>query len=97
MNKYTVTEKRWIDCDMLRSLCIKNGWFNKGTNEQYTKLFEMADDCCDNVKTENLFELAMYIVEHTRFNCIYDDFDSLVCNVMHCIANDACYTCFYSL
>lgn len=32
-----------IDNDKLRSLCIKNKWFNCGTTRQYEKLFEMND------------------------------------------------------
>ena len=28
----------------LRSLCIKKGWFTGGTNEQYQKMFDLAEE-----------------------------------------------------
>ena len=28
----------------LRELCIKNDWFNAGSNSQYDKMFELAED-----------------------------------------------------
>ena len=32
-----------IDNDKLRDLCIKHGWFTRGSNRQYEKLFEMNE------------------------------------------------------
>lgn len=30
--------------EVLRSLCIKNNWFNCGTNRQYDRLFDENED-----------------------------------------------------
>lgn len=39
MNKYL----NRLDNSELRSLCIKNDWFNAGSNEQYEKLFRLNE------------------------------------------------------
>lgn len=35
MNEYRITET-------LRELCIRNDWFNAGSNSQYEKMFDLA-------------------------------------------------------
>lgn len=44
-----------FDCMDIRSLCIENDWFTCGSNMQYERMFEMAENGC------TLHDLAMVI------------------------------------
>ncbi len=50
MNKYAVTSN-----EELRLLCIKNDYFTEGSNEQYSKLFDL------NSEGATLEEMALVI------------------------------------
>lgn len=91
MNKYAYTETRRIDLGKLRATCIKENWFDAGTNEEYAGLFEMAR-YMDNVTTDNLVELATVICEHTSNVTILDD--EYFCNMLYILAAETCYSCF---
>lgn len=57
------------DFDDLRNLCIVNDWFTCGTNEQYDKMFKMAEHGC------TIHDLAMIIwicSENVSFKYIED-------------------------
>lgn len=58
-----IKEIKRIDTDKLRGICIKNNWYTKGNNEEYSNMFSMCD--VDNVTTELLYEIAKDIYEHT--------------------------------
>ena len=44
----------------LRELCIKNDWFNAGSNSQYDKMFALAEDLVKNAtdRTTAIHRLA---------------------------------------
>lgn len=91
MKKYAYTETRRIDTSKLRATCIKENWFDTGTNEEYAALFEMARNM-DNMTSDELVELATVICEHTsRASALDDEF---FCNVLYILANDTCYSYF---
>lgn len=86
----TIKEERKIDSAKVRSICINHDWYTCGTNEEYSRMFEM----CDRSKGEarEIYEIAKDITEKsdmTRyFNSGYTK-DEVIENVMHYIANDA--------
>lgn len=91
MKKYGYTEKRYISIDALRRTCIKEDWFNAGTNEEYAKLFDLALSF-GSVTSDELVELATMICEHTDGLSIQDN--DRFCNVLFVLAKDACISCF---
>lgn len=40
----TIQEKRWMDMDNLRALCIRHGWFTRGDCKAYDKFLNMPYD-----------------------------------------------------
>lgn len=40
----TIQEKRWMDMDNLRALCIRHGWFTRGDCKAYGKFLNMTYD-----------------------------------------------------
>ena len=63
MNKYGYREVRKLHSTNLRALCIREDWYTGGTNEEYAKMFEMADK--DNITTDDIIEIATEIVENS--------------------------------
>lgn len=57
--KYAYKETRCFDSCKLRATCIRENWFNAGTNAEYDKLFRMTYDM-ENVTVDELVEVATY-------------------------------------
>lgn len=91
MKKYAYTETRRIEIGKLRAVCIKENWFDAGTNEEYASFFEMAR-YMDNVTVDELVELATVICEHTSRASVLDD--EFFCNMLYILAKDTCYSYF---
>ena len=84
------TETRHLDACKLRSLCIKNDWYTRGTNEEYGRLFDRLHDCCgcpENMTTEKLVEIAEDIWDHSEIT------DYTIETVLFELAR-TCYTYF---
>ena len=50
-------ETRCLESGKLRALCIKHDWYTRGTNEEYSALFDRLydeDGCRANMTTEKL-------------------------------------------
>lgn len=61
---YNETRRIWME-DVYQ-LCVKEGWYNKGNNEQYENFLQKAADMeYKHVTTDMLEELATDIFEHT--------------------------------
>lgn len=58
-----IKEVKKIDTDKLRNICIKNNWYTRGTNREYSNMFKMCEK--DNISTNDLYEIAKDIYEHT--------------------------------
>ena len=91
MKKYAYTETRTISYFDLRSTCIRENWFTRGTCKEYNDLLTKADEL-ENVTTDDLVELATIICEHSECPGMLDD--EFFCNVMFILANDACVSTF---
>lgn len=62
-------ETRTMSASKLRDLCIKRGWYTHGTNEEYSRLFDMLSDFCgcpEHLTTEKLVEIAEDIWDHSH-------------------------------
>ena len=56
----TIQEKRWMDMDNLRALCIRHGWFTRGDCKAYDKFLNMPYDAKGtqrNITTKLLYSL----------------------------------------
>ena len=58
----SITEIRKISTERLYRLCNEKCWYNRGTNEEYEAMFDLANG---NLTTERLTEVAKDIVAHT--------------------------------
>lgn len=66
--KATYKEFRSLSSDDLRTLCIRNNWYTRGTCEEYERLFGLLHDelgCPENMTTDKLAEIAEDIMEHS--------------------------------
>lgn len=61
---YNETRRIWME--NVRQLCVKEGWYNKGNNEEYENFLQkVADMEYKHVTTDMLEELAIDLSEHT--------------------------------
>ena len=60
----------YINCETVRTVCIKNGFYNAGTNKDYENMFSKIrerEDAEDNTFTlEEAKEIAEDIAAHTE-------------------------------
>lgn len=79
------TEKTW-DWNDVRSMCIRNNWYDRGSNEEYQKMLDMTEL---PVTDENIYRMAVDIVSHTSA-------EQTIGNVMYYIGEDVIHT-FYDV
>lgn len=63
----TIQEKRWMDMDNLRALCIRHGWFTRGDCKAYDKFLNMPYDAKGtqrNITTKLLYSMARTIMQY---------------------------------
>lgn len=68
-------ERRILNATTLHKLCTKNGWYSKGTYQQYANLMDTlydGDGVNANLTTEKVFEIASDIHAHSEINCTVD-------------------------
>lgn len=57
-------EVRTVSWDEIKTLCIKKGWYTRGTSEQYSNLARFVYDM-EEATTEDLVYIASDILEHS--------------------------------
>lgn len=85
--KYGYKEVRRLTSIELRSLCIEENWYTKGTIEEYNNLLCKVANI-KNVTTDDIVEIAQDIVDHSK---IHPDMEFT--DVMFAIS-EKCYTYF---
>lgn len=86
-------ETRMIDKTKVRSLCVKNGYYTRGTNKEYVNMFSR----CEGKMTIRKIEyIAKDIFNHSdvetfknRYGCGDEE---LIENIAFELINDCCYT-----
>lgn len=80
MKKYGYHEVRVMHADSLRALCIRQNWFTRGDNEEYSKLLDKAQ-YTTNITTDDIVELATVILEYSDLDKDYttDDHFRTIC------------------
>ena len=86
---------RKTNAGKVRSICIKNNWYTRGTNEQYENLLVNIVGWGDTVATDELLtKVAQDIMEHSdmrydKYNCTEEE---MLVAVVFELANYACTT-----
>jgi len=84
-----IKEVRLLSSYNLRNLCIKNHWYTKGTNSEYSYLLQdLTHFGRENMTTEDIEAVARDIMEHSVM-----DEEQDVCSVMWSV-NEVCNTVF---
>lgn len=98
-NNMKIKEIKRIDTDKLRSMCIKNNWYTKGTTSDYNNMFKLCQK--DNITTNQLYKIAKDIYERTNLDtakegCSNDYSDNENILNMMIYVNDCSYV-FYEM
>lgn len=67
-----IKEIRRMSKPRLRQLCIDRNWFTRGTNDEYTRLFEMAGDNDSHIGTHTMYDMAAWIMGHSSDDAMED-------------------------
>lgn len=67
-----IKETRLMSKLRLRQLCIDRDWFTRGTNDEYTRLFEMAGDYDTHIGAYTLYDMAVWIMAHSSDEALED-------------------------
>ena len=91
------TERRTLQADTLRRLCIKKNWYTIGTNEEYCNLFSLLREnyLSAEMTAERLALIAADIMEHSDADDCADGYLEIT-DIMHDLAK-ACDTVFTEL
>jgi len=84
-----IKEVRLLAPFKLRSLCIKQNWYTKGTNPEYDHLLrDLTHNGKEHMTTEDIEAVARDIMEHS-----YIDEEQDVCSIMW-LVNETSSTVF---
>lgn len=84
-----IVKNQFIDKEKVRQMCIKYNLYNRGSNAEYTKMFNL----CDNAPTNSrLKEIAKDIWSHSSGESLADLNDYL--NIMDMLYNRCVVTYF---
>lgn len=79
MNKYGYKERRILNRDDLRRLCIAKDWYTKGTNKEYMEMFKMTEK--ENITTDDIVEIVTDIMEHSETEYEFTDLMFMVARI----------------
>ena len=89
-------EIRKIDSMKVRAMCIRDNYYTRGTNKEYSHLL---NDLCDkdkNITLKDIQKIALDILIHSEwekktkiYSCNYDE---LLADVMTSLINECCYS-----
>ena len=82
-----IKETRQWTMEAIRSECIENGWYTKGTNEDYEKMLAFVS--AKEPTNTNMLKVATNIFEHSNTG---DSIDF----ILYCISN-YCVKRFYNV
>ena len=79
-NKWSFKEVRRIYTNDLRLLCIANGWYTRGDNEEYDHLLRDLAGNKANITTDDVCEIVQDIINHS--DLLADDFEHVAYEVL---------------
>lgn len=75
----------------IRTMCMENGFYTKGSCEEYEAMFDMVRKL--KPSTQNICAVALDIAKHSKLDADYT-FNENVAHIMYCIKNDVCVTTY---
>lgn len=75
-----IKETRFIFADDLRNLCIEKHWFTRGTNKQYTRLFDLLSTR-HNVTNAALLKGARLIIDCSNPDYVNSDVSGVMADL----------------
>ena len=84
--QFTGSLREYWDFGSVRRLCVAEGWYTSGTNEQYTKMLNFVDD--NEPTMENLILAATDIYLHSESHDGWTEQEEIE-NVLYLLINKA--------
>lgn len=91
-----INERKTWNADRVRSMCIKNDYYTRGSNVEYRDMLETVDTM--KPTTDNIYMIALDISKHSameRYGYRWNDAEAIE-GVMFNLVNDCVYT-FYEI
>lgn len=89
-----IKETRKIDAYKVRQMCIKDNYYTRGTNEDYTNL--LMNLCEMDADTYTIYIIATDIIEHSDYEKKMNEYgctlEELTTYIMENLINECCYT-----
>ena len=82
----TITERRYISPEDLRSLCIRENWFTKGDNEAYAHLLGMCRTRSGSNYADLTTGLIAAMANSIQMHSAVEQSTEYLLNIMFCIA-----------
>lgn len=83
-----IIERQYLSLSAVRGVCVENGLYTKGTNEEYAAMFDMVRplDGKQAITAEDLYPIAADILAHS-------DTDMDEATLLYCLGRriDRCY------
>lgn len=77
-----------LNCEIVRTVCIDNNFYNAGSNEEYENMFSLVMKEGGTMNVEDIAEIAEDIVAHTHksYNLTVEDVMTRLLNVARVVA-----------
>ena len=85
-NTPEIETKRFWTSDLVRTACIRNDLYTRGTNEDYSNMLNYVDTAAEGPSLKNLYNVARDIYEHSR--------EQTLTNIMFILENETVITTF---
>lgn len=88
-----IKEIRVLYPEKIRSMCIENNWYTRGTSEDYDNMFTTVYNSRKKVTNNLLYKIACDIFVHSEMDTNYSINDNLA-GIMFALMEDCVKTCF---
>ena len=94
----TITETKRFDVNAVRTLCIENQWYTRGTNSDYSDMFAMIYNFnnCETITNDHIAIIAADILKHSNPADFTDNKYEDIATIMYYLNRQAVNT-FYNV
>ena len=91
-NTVKIKETRFLFADDVRTMCIRNNWYTRGTNTEYAHMLDTIRNR-KKITTHFLYEVACDVFCHSVMDADYSINENIE-NIMFTLMNDCVKTCY---
>ena len=93
----TITETKRFDADKVRTLCIENQWYTRGTNSDYSDMFAMIDNFnhYETITNDHIAIIATDILKHSNPVDFTDNKYDDIATIMFYLNKEAVFTFYH--